>query len=629
MRKIIFAENAGFCFGVKRAVEEALKNREKYNKKIYTLGPLIHNHDVVSMLEENNIYSLEMDDIKNLSSEDVVLIRSHGVSKKVIENLENHGVTVINATCPYVTNIQKKADKYNKEGYKVVIMGDKNHPEVIGIKGWADENAIVTKSGEVETQLPDKVCLVAQTTEKQENWEKTFNSISEKTKDVLAFNTICAATEVRQKSAMEISKKVDLMLVIGGKNSSNTTKLYEICKENCEETYHIENAKDIPLGLINNKSIELIGITAGASTPDWVIREVVEIMENQEQESQLDLMNSMDRRLTIGEVLEVEVLRVDHDAAYVAIPGYKLDGKIPKTEFAFDKVDDFASVISAGDKVKAKVLSYNFEGYVLLSSKELQREAALEELKEALNNNVTLEVLVSQVAKGGLLAYHNGVRIFIPQSQISVSFVRNLDVYANKTLAVKIIKLEEGNVIASSRIIEEAAKKEVADLAWSKINEGDVVKVKILRFADFGAFANIYGIDGLIPLSLMSYGRISKANEVLTVGEEVEVKIIVANREENKLTLSIKDLVEDPWSNIEEKYPVDSIIMGKVVRLADFGAFVELEKGVDGLLHISQISRNKINHPSEVLKIGDVVKAKIVNVDKDKKKLGLSARVLE
>lgn len=631
MRKILLAENAGFCFGVKRAVDEALKNKEKYNKKIYTLGPLIHNNDVVSMLEDNNIYAININDIDNLNNEDVILIRSHGVAKKVILELENKGVTVINATCPYVTNIQKKADKYNKEGYKIIIMGDKNHPEVIGINGWADDNAIVTKNGIFEEAIPNKVCLVSQTTEKQETWEKTLSYVSERSKEILAFNTICSATEVRQKSAMEISKEVQAMIVIGGKNSSNTTKLFEICKNNCDRTYHIENAKDIPLELINNKSIELIGITAGASTPDWVIKEVVEIMENEnsKQETQLDLMNAMDRKLTIGEVIEVEVLTVDHDAAYVAIPGYKLDGKIPKGECTFDKADDLSEVIQIGQKIKAKVLSYNFEGYVLLSSKELQREQALIELKEAKENNSTLEINIENSAKGGIVSHYNGIRIFIPQSQISVAFVKNLDSYIGKTLKVKILNLEDGNVIASSRIIEETEKKAIEDVAWNTINVGDVVKVKVLRFADFGAFVNVNGVDGLIPLSLMSYGKISKAQEVLKLGEEIDAKIVAANRDENKLTLSLKDLLENPWNNITEKYPEDTIVIGKVVRIADFGAFVELEKGVDGLLHISQISRKKINHPSDVLKVGDVVKAKILNVDSEKKKIGLSSKVIE
>ncbi|MBL4930926.1 bifunctional 4-hydroxy-3-methylbut-2-enyl diphosphate reductase/30S ribosomal protein S1 [Clostridium paridis] len=630
MRKVILAENAGFCFGVKRAVDEALKNKEVFNKKIYTLGPLIHNNDVVEMLESNDIHAVNFDDISTLSKDDVVVIRSHGVSKKVYDELENRGLTIINATCPFVTNIQKKAKKYSDDGYRIVIMGDEKHPEVVGINGWCDNKAIITKNGDIDESNLEKVCLVSQTTEKKENWEKTLNNISNRSKEVLSFNTICSATDVRQKSADEISKQVQVMLVIGGKNSSNTTKLYEICKKNCDRTYYVENAKEIPLDLINDKEIELVGVTAGASTPDWVIKEVINIMENNNSEvNQLDLMNEMDRKLTIGEVIKVEVLKVDFDAAYVAIPGYKLDGKIPKNEFTFDKSEDILEVVKVGDEIKAKVLSYNFEGYVLLSRKEIQREEALEELKDAKETEKTLDIEITDAARGGLVAYYKGVRIFIPQSQISVAFVKDPASYVGKVLNVKILNLEEGNVIASSRIIEEAAKNEREDAAWGSINEGDVLKVKVLRFAEFGAFVDVKGLDGLIPLSLMSYGKVSKPQELLKLGEEVEAKIIALNREDNKLTLSIKDLLEDPWVNIEEKYPEGTIVVGKVVRIADFGAFVELEKGVDGLLHISQISRKKINHPSEVLKVNDVVKAKILSVDSEKKKIGLSSKVID
>jgi len=630
MRKVILAENAGFCFGVKRAVDEAVKNRKVFNKKIYTLGPLIHNNDVVNMLENKGIHAVELEDIDSLEKGDVILIRSHGVSKHVYDKLKEKGLTVIDATCPFVTNIQKKAKQYSEDGYKIIIMGDENHPEVIGINGWCENNAIITKNGIIEEPFLNKVCLLAQTTEKKENWELTLKNISEKANEVIFFNTICSATDVRQRSADEISKKVQAMIVVGGKNSSNTTKLYEICKKNCQKTYYVENSKDIPLELINNKDLELIGVTAGASTPDWVIKEVISIMENNNSEmNQMDLMNEMDRKLTIGEVIDVEVLKVDYDAAYVAIPGYKLDGKIPKSEFTFNTNENMLETVKVGDKIKAKVLSYNFEGYVLLSRKEIQREEAFEELKGAKESDKTLEIEITDAARGGLVSHYKGIRIFIPQSQISVSFVKNLQDYVDRKLNVKILNLEEGNVIASSRIIEEAEKKAKEDIAWGTINEGDVLKVKVLRFAEFGAFVDVNGLDGLIPLSLMGYGKVSKPEEVLKLGEEVEAKIIAMDREKNKLTLSIKDLLSDPWEGIEEKYPEGTIVVGKVVRIADFGAFVELEKGVDGLLHISQISRRKIEHPSEVLKVNDVVKAKILSVDSEKKKIALSSKVLD
>ena len=279
MRKVVLAKNAGFCFGVQRAVEESLKIQKEYNKKIYTLGPLIHNNDVVNYLEKNNIFAIEMNDVDNLASDDIIVIRSHGVSKSVIDTLSTKGLTIINATCPFVTNIQKKVDKYSREGYTIAILGDENHPEVIGINGWCNNEAIITKNGEFVDKVPNKVCVVSQTTEKQENWTRTITNLSSNIKELLAFNTICAATEVRQKSVQELSNESDLMIVVGGKNSSNTTKLYEIARKNCKNTIHIENCNELTEDIVFNENFKLVGITAGASTPDWIINEVIGIME--------------------------------------------------------------------------------------------------------------------------------------------------------------------------------------------------------------------------------------------------------------------------------------------------------------------------------------------------------------
>lgn len=278
-RKVILAESAGFCFGVQRAVDQTTKIQKEYGKKIYTLGPLIHNNDVVKFLENNEVFSISLDEITKLSKGDAVIIRSHGVSKEVMDLLESKGLIIIDATCPFVTNIQKKVNKYSKEGYQIVILGDKDHPEVIGINGWCNNSAIITKDGEFHGRIPNKVCVVSQTTEKEENWVNTIKNLSVITKELLAFNTICAATEVRQKGVLELSKTVDLMIIVGGKNSSNTTKLYQISKTNCDRTIHIENSSELPKEIINDKTISKIGITAGASTPDWIINEVVELME--------------------------------------------------------------------------------------------------------------------------------------------------------------------------------------------------------------------------------------------------------------------------------------------------------------------------------------------------------------
>jgi (E)-4-hydroxy-3-methyl-but-2-enyl pyrophosphate reductase len=275
MSNVILAEEAGFCFGVKRAVEIALNTKDKYNKVIYTLGPLIHNTDVVNYLIENNIFPIEFENIETLNKGDIIIIRSHGISPEILAALKNKELNVINATCPYVSNIQLKAKKYFDLGYTIIIVGDSTHPEVIGINGWCNNSAIISKNGSELKELPSRVCVLSQTTEKQENWEKVLNIIISNCKEIVAFNTICSATEVRQQSAERLSRNADLMIVIGGRNSSNTTKLYEICKRNCSNTIHVENLSEIPKDILKSKTYKNIGVTAGASTPDWIIKEAI------------------------------------------------------------------------------------------------------------------------------------------------------------------------------------------------------------------------------------------------------------------------------------------------------------------------------------------------------------------
>lgn len=631
MGEVILAKNAGFCFGVQRAVEEAIRIQKEENARIYTLGPLIHNNDVVKFLEENNIFSVELDDIDKLNEGDIIVIRSHGVSEEVLSILSEKKLKVTDATCPFVTNIQKKVKKYSQEGYHIVILGDKNHPEVIGINGWCNNSAIISKDGNLESDIPKKVCVVSQTTEKIKNWENLIKNLSTKVKELLAFNTICAATEVRQKSANEISKDVDSMIIIGGKNSSNTAKLYQIAKDNCDNTIHIENAKELPKDFINNN--KKIGVTAGASTPDWIIREVLDIMntENNNVEDQLSLMNELDKRFVIGDEVEGEILSKTRDSILVSLVGYKCDGIIAFNELsAKEDPIEVAEKLNVGDVIKAKVIKLqNSDGYVVLSRLEYEREEAYKELEELFNEGKTFEVTIKEVKEKGLVANYKGVRVFIPASQIDTKFTEDKSEYQNKTLEVKLIDLslkKPTKIVASRRILLEAAKNEHDSKVWESFNLGDVLKGEVKRFTKFGAFVEINGIDGLLHLSQISWNHIKNIEDVLKEGQIVDVKIIGLDKESKKLSLSMKELIAKPWDNVKEKYPEDSIVLGKVVRLNDFGAFVELEPGVDGLVHISKISHNRIEHPSEALKIGEEIKAKILSVDEEKKRISLSIK---
>ncbi|OOM10513.1 bifunctional 4-hydroxy-3-methylbut-2-enyl diphosphate reductase/30S ribosomal protein S1 [Clostridium saccharobutylicum] len=631
MREVVLANNAGFCFGVQRAVKEALKIQKEHNAKIYTLGPLIHNNDVVKFLEENNIFSIELNEVDRLNKGDVIVIRSHGVPEDVLTMLEEKQFEVVNATCPFVTNIQKKVKKYSKEGYHIVILGDENHPEVIGINGWCNHKAIITKDGTFEEDIPQKVCVVSQTTEKLKNWENTLKNLS-KVKELISFNTICAATDVRQRSTKKVSQEVDAMIVIGGKNSSNTTKLYQIAKENCEETIHIENLTELPEDFINN-NIKKIGVTAGASTPDWIIREVLNTMnaENNNFEDQLSLMNELDKRFAIGDEVEGEILSKTRDSILVSLVGYKSDGVISFSELsAKEDPIELAEKLNVGDTIKAKVIKLqNSDGYVVLSRLEYEREEAFKELEELFTQGKAFEITIREAREKGLVANYKGVRIFVPASQIDNKFTKDKESYVGKTIEVKLIDFSLKNpikIVASRRILIEAEKNEQDVKAWESFNLGDVVKGEVKRFTNFGAFVEINGIDGLLHLSQISWSHVKKAEDILKEGQIIEVKIIGLDRESKKLSLSMKELMPKPWDNVKEKYPEDSIVLGKVVRLNDFGAFVELEPGVDGLVHISKISHNRIEHPSEVLKVGQEIKAKILSVDEENKRISLSIK---
>ena len=404
MRNVILAKEAGFCFGVKRAVDETLKAKKQYKKNIYTLGPLIHNTDVVKYLEEKQIFAIELSDIDKLQANDVIIIRSHGVSKEVIKQLEKKGLIIINATCPFVTNIQKKVEKFSEEGYTIVIQGDENHPEVIGINGWCNNSAIITKDGSLPRLDSKKVCLVSQTTEKVENYNKTLDALKNMDIYLRDFNTICSATDVRQKSADELSKKVDAMIVIGGKHSSNTTKLFQISSKNCVNTLHIENASELPEEYINNKNFKKIGITAGASTPDWIIREVINIMQEINNQEQLELMNQYDKgNMCIGDEIEGEVASKTNEGIIVSIPGYGKDGIIKYNQLtAGDDGQEYAETLNKGDKIKAKIIKFNVEGYVALSRVEYEKNLAYEELEKMYNDEEVFDLKISQILPKGI-----------------------------------------------------------------------------------------------------------------------------------------------------------------------------------------------------------------------------------
>ncbi|TJX62953.1 bifunctional 4-hydroxy-3-methylbut-2-enyl diphosphate reductase/30S ribosomal protein S1 [Soehngenia saccharolytica] len=630
MVEIIISKNAGFCFGVERAVNTALET-VKNEEIVYSYGPLVHNQQVVNFLEDKGLITIDsLDDLLNKQIGSVI-IRSHGLPKHTIDEIEKLGFRIVDCTCPYVKSVHKKVSEYSDKGYDIVIIGDKNHPEVIGINGWCSNKAYMVNTIEDANKLEpmDKVCIVSQTTNNIDKFNEISKTVENKANETIVFNTICNATRLRQESASELAQKVDAMLVLGGKNSSNTKKLAEISKIYNDNVYLIESISEISLQELIK--FNKIGITAGASTPDWIIKEAVRVMENFNKDEMMEAIDSSFKRINRGDVLKGTVLYVTNNEVMVNI-NYKSDGIIQREELSKDSNVNPKDMFKVGDEIDVYVLKLDDgEGNVVLSAKRVEYLKDWEKLEEKFKNNETVEAKVKNVVKGGLIASIDGVNGFIPASQVSVKFVKDLNQYVGKILKCKIIDfdIEKKKLILSSKIVEKEEKEEKKKDLWENIHENDIIKGKVQRITDFGAFVDIGGVDGLIHISDMAWYRIKHPSEVLQEGQEVEVKVLNVDKEKGKISLGLKQTLQEPWEEFIKNYKVGDIVEGEIVNLLDFGAFVRLINGVDGLLHVSQISNEHIEKPSDVLKIGDKIKVEIVDIDEENKKVNLSHKDIE
>ncbi|HEX3075475.1 MAG TPA: bifunctional 4-hydroxy-3-methylbut-2-enyl diphosphate reductase/30S ribosomal protein S1 [Lachnospiraceae bacterium] len=624
--KISTAKSAGFCFGVKKAVDTVYKHISS-TEKVYTYGPIIHNEEVVNDLERKGVQIIHnIVELKEIT-EGTIIIRSHGISKTEQQQMEDSGLTIIDATCPFVKKIHKAVEEHSKNHSNIVIIGNKEHPEVVGIVGWA-QNATVIENVEdavrYQVKEGEKVCIVAQTTFNYKKFKDLVEIISKKGYDILVLNTICNATEERQTEARELASESDAMIVIGGKNSSNTQKLYEICKNECEDTYYIQTLSDLDLNLF--KSFRSVGITAGASTPNNIIKEVHTTMSEMSFEQLLE-----ESLVTIhnGEVVEGTVIDVKEDEIILNI-GYKADGIITRSEYTNTPNVDLKTVVKVGETMQAKVLKVNDgEGQVLLTYKRLAAEKGNKRLEEAFNNKEVLTAKVASVLDGGLSVVVDEARIFIPASLVSDSYEKNLEKYAGQEIEFVISEFnpKRRRIIGDRKQLLVAKKKELQKELFEKISVGMTVEGTVKNVTDFGAFIDLGGADGLLHISEMSWGRVENPKKVFKVGDTV--KVLIKEIDGDKIALSLKFNNTNPWINAAEKYSVGAVVTGKVARMTDFGAFIELEAGVDALLHVSQIAKEHVEKPSDVLKVGQEVTAKVVDFNNDDKKISLSVKALE
>lgn len=624
--EIIIAENAGFCFGVNRAVEKTLNELEDKTKETYSYGPLIHNNQVVKDLESKGLNTI--DNINNIKNGKII-IRSHGVPKDVSKEILDLNLELVDCTCPYVISIHKKVEQFNKKGYDIVIIGDKNHPEIIGINSFCDNMAYIINSEDEACELPnlDKVCLVSQTTNTVEKFNKLAEIVKSKSNNIEVFNTICNATKIRQESALKVAKMVNAMIVIGGKHSSNTQKLVEISKKYCDNVYHIETIKDLSLQDI--QKFNKIGITAGASTPDGLIKEAILTMENNlNKDEMMEAIESSFTRIRRGDIIKGTILYVTENELMVNI-NYKSDGIVAKSEASHDDDINLKETYKVGDEIDVYVVKLDDgEGNVVLSIKKVDDLKVWDVLEEAFNNKETIECKINNVVKGGLTVLVKGINGFMPASHVSVNYVSKLDDFKGKKLMVKIIDIDrhKKRIILSRKEVERDELEVKKAELWESLKIDDIVTGVVQRLTDFGAFVDLGGADGLIHISDLSWLRVKHPSDVLKVGDNVEVKVLALDKERNRISLGLKQTLEEPWSVFKENVHEGDIVEGKVVNLLDFGAFIRLKEGVDGLLHVSQISKEHVNKPSDVLKAGDIVTVKVIEINDEDRRISLSAK---
>lgn len=635
---LIIAQHAGFCMGVRNAVDKARQTTHTCRNAgipCYSLGELINNPLVVDSLRAEGLLPVKTPEEAQAGA---LIIRSHGVSRAVLENARSNSAQVVDCTCPFVLKLHRQVENFSRNGAPVIIFGDPKHPEITGTMGWAKGEVYVVSTVEEVERLPghlDGALLVSQTTFPPGKFDLLCRALLRRFPHLTVQNTICPATHKRQEEAARIAAMADVMIVIGGRGSANTQKLYETCRALCPRTFLVERAAELPSHLLH-PARDIIGITAGASTPDWSLKEVVDSMNDiematpetqQEQQAPSSPEEIMAQavedfaRIRNGQTVEGKIVQITDDEVCVNI-GYKSDGLMKRA----DMVD---KDVKLGDTVEVEVVKVNDgEGNVILSQRNIINKKLWDELMVKYENGEYVEAVAKDAVKGGLLCNVGGVRAFVPASQVANRYIDKLDQFVGQTLKLKIIEVDAAKkrIVASRKAVlaEEAAR--VKEEVFTKLEVGATVKGIVRRFASFGAFVDVGGMDGLIHLSDLSWARNVNPADLLTIGQEIDVVVLGLDAERERIQLGLKQLTAKPWDNVEEKYPVGTVITRTVVRIRPFGAFIELEPGVDGLCHISQVSHNRVAKIEEVLTPGQEVNVKILNVDPVAKRISLSIR---
>lgn len=640
--RIEIAEKSGFCFGVKRAIELTEKAAAQYGG-VMTLGPLIHNKIVTDSLEERGVKIAES---AAEAAGKPLVIRSHGVSAQTEREARELCSAVIDATCPFVAKIHGIVSGFS-ENDCVIVLGDELHPEVVGIMGHAKCRAFACKSiDEIDAlyaagEIPEdgRTAVVAQTTFDHGSFAECEKHIREKHSRAEIYDTICNATFERQKNAEELAKRAALMIVVGGKSSSNTAKLAGICARSCK-TVFAESAADLPPQILSSlHSDDLIGITAGASTPAYTIKEIYKTMSEEIKNNVIDeedFAALLEQEQSINKLytnkrVKATVVSVSKKEAVVEL-GAKQTGYITREELSNDPNAEVSDIVKVGDVIDAIVIKVDDSvGTAMLSKKRVDAALGLEKMKAILDSNETIEGTVAQVVKGGVIVFYNGVRVFIPASHTGVPRNGKLEELLKQTVKFKIIEVTDqrgGRVVGSIR----TANREVRDAErakfWESIEVGQKFEGVVRSIEDYGVFVDIGAVDGLVRTADLTWNRVGHPRDIVKVGDKINVIVKSYDPEKKKVSLSAKDPEDNPWTKFVAEYQKGDVIKATIVSITEFGAFAQIIPGVDGLIHISQISTDRVTNIATVLSVGQEVEVKIIDIEDDKNRVSLSIKAL-
>ena len=641
---IKLAESSGFCFGVRRAYETAVKLAEDGKKKIFTVGRLIHNDSVVEELSDMGVFPLDESvldaALDNADENTVFIIRAHGTDTGTEEKLraaaEKTGCSVVDCTCPFVEKIHRIMDENTSDDTLTLIYGDPRHPEVVGvashIKGqklifssWDDvlsaiNGKIIPKDGDI------RVVVASQTTQNTENYKKYKKNIKNLYTNSIFFDTICNVTEKRQKDTENLARECDVMLILGDKRSSNTNKLFEISRSLCDKTYLVESLADLPQ--INNETPIMIGVAAGASTPDCLIKEVINTMSEQNNFAQL--LEESFKTLNTGDTVTGIVTYVSGTEVKLDL-GSKCTGVLTIENVTDDPTAKLEDLFKLGDEVTAVAVRVSdVDGIAVLSKKKSDAGRSWDKVKEAAESGEVLEGKVIEAVKGGVIIAALSQKIFVPGSQTTVPKDGDLATLVGTTQKFKIIdvKDERRRAVGSIRAVAREERRAREEAFWNEIEEGKHYEGTVKSLTSYGAFVDLGGVDGMVHMSELSWLRISKPSDVVAVGDKLDVFVKSFDKEKGRISLGYKTEETNPWKLFREQYNVGDVVNVKIVSMMPFGAFAQIIPGVDGLIHISQIANKKLGSPAEVLTKGELVDAKITDIDEEGKKVSLSIRAL-